>query len=65
VVGLVELAFESMALPAADTWGLELTAYTAAPGSSSADALAMLASWAATVAPDLAGHSSAPTDPLG
>ncbi|MHA3019744.1 helix-turn-helix domain-containing protein [Mycobacterium sp. BMJ-28] len=46
VVGELSLAFEAMALSADD--GLTLTAYTAQPGSPSADGLALLASWAAT-----------------
>jgi hypothetical protein len=40
------LAYEVMALTADD--GLTLNAFTAEPGSPSADALNMLASWAAT-----------------
>jgi transcriptional regulator with XRE-family HTH domain len=47
VVGDLHLAFEAMPLPA-DT-GLTLTAYSAEPGSPSHDALALLASWAATL----------------
>jgi transcriptional regulator with XRE-family HTH domain len=46
VVGHLELAYDSMELVAAD--GLVLTAYTAEPGTASADALSLLASWAAT-----------------
>jgi transcriptional regulator with XRE-family HTH domain len=49
-VGTVELSFEALDLPA-DT-GLTLTAYTAEPGSPSADRLWLLASWAATTARD-------------
>ena len=60
VVGQVELTFESLALPAADMWGLELTAYTAEPGSASADALVLLASWAARSPAD---RSTAPGAP--
>jgi transcriptional regulator with XRE-family HTH domain len=48
VVGLVDVSFDSMKLPTKDDWGLTLTAYTAEPGSASADALALLASWTAT-----------------
>ncbi|MFI5933706.1 helix-turn-helix transcriptional regulator [Actinoplanes sp. NPDC051494] len=44
VVGLLELAFEAMELPE----GLTMIAYSAEPGSSSQDALTMLASWSAT-----------------
>ena len=47
VVGDVSLAFEVMEL-SADT-GLTLTAFTAEPNSPSQDALALLASWAATL----------------
>lgn len=46
VVGELSLAFEAMEL-SADS-GLTLTAYTAEPGSPSADGLNLLASWAAT-----------------
>jgi hypothetical protein len=48
VVGDLELTYEGMELPADP--GLMLFAYTAAPGTSSEDALKMLASWAATQA---------------
>jgi transcriptional regulator with XRE-family HTH domain len=47
VVGDLDLAFEALPLPA-DT-GLTLTAYSAEPGSTSHDAIALLASWAATL----------------
>jgi hypothetical protein len=46
VVGPLDLNFESMELPSEP--GLFLNVYTAAPDSPTADALAMLASWAAT-----------------
>jgi transcriptional regulator with XRE-family HTH domain len=46
VVGRIDLMFEAMALEADE--GLILTAYTAEPGTPSHDALALLASWAAT-----------------
>ncbi|QZH59249.1 helix-turn-helix transcriptional regulator [Mycolicibacterium farcinogenes] len=46
VVGALELAYDSMELVAVP--GLVLTAYTAEPGTASADALSLLASWAAT-----------------
>jgi transcriptional regulator with XRE-family HTH domain len=46
VVGDVELAFDALDLPA-DT-GLTLTAYSAEPGSPAEQALAFLASWAAS-----------------
>ena len=46
VVGDLELSFESMELPSEP--GLVLNVYTAAVDSPSADALRVLASWAAT-----------------
>ena len=46
VVGDLTLAFEELPLPADP--GLTITAYTAEPGTASHDALALLASWAAT-----------------
>ena len=46
VVGTLDLAFDAMDLLAEP--GLTLTAYTAEPGSPAADALTLLASWAAT-----------------
>ncbi|MEN2741024.1 helix-turn-helix transcriptional regulator [Microbacterium sp. X-17] len=49
VVGDLELTYEAFELPADP--GLTLSTYTAEPGSPSADALRMLASWAATTAP--------------
>jgi transcriptional regulator with XRE-family HTH domain len=49
VVGVVELSFEALDLPADP--GLTLTAYTADPGSPSEDALRLLASWAAAAEP--------------
>lgn len=49
VVGDIELTYEAFELPADP--GLSLSTYTAEPGSSSADALRMLASWAATAEP--------------
>ncbi len=59
VVGRLDLSFEALAV--ASDPRLTLTAYTAAPGSSSADALALLASWAATqAAGDVTRVSSAP-----
>jgi transcriptional regulator with XRE-family HTH domain len=45
-VGPIALMFEAMALEADE--GLTLTAYTAEPGTPARDALALLASWAAT-----------------
>ena len=47
VVGDLALAFEALDLTAD---GLRITAYTAEPGTPSADALTVLASWAATLA---------------
>lgn len=46
VVGLLDLDFEGMELPSEP--GLHLNVYTAAAGTPSADALRLLASWAAT-----------------
>ena len=46
VVGDLTLSFEELPLPADP--GLTITAYTAEPGTASHDALALLASWAAT-----------------
>ncbi len=46
VVGLMEMTYNTIALPADP--GHSLTVYTPEPGSPSADALQMLASWAAT-----------------
>lgn len=46
VVGYLELTYDSMELVAAP--GLFLTVYTAEPATASADALSLLASWAAT-----------------
>jgi transcriptional regulator with XRE-family HTH domain len=64
VVGDVELVYEAFELPADP--GLSLSTYTAEPGTASADALKMLASWAATAdapGPTPAGHSSATLEP--
>jgi transcriptional regulator with XRE-family HTH domain len=57
IVGLIDVSFDAMALPTKDDWGLTLTAYTAEPGTASADALALLASWAATTAADSHLHN--------
>ncbi len=46
-VGDLSLNFEAMELPA--DAGLTMTAYSAEPGSASADALKLLASWSVTV----------------
>ncbi|HWC22781.1 MAG TPA: hypothetical protein VG502_10825 [Flexivirga sp.] len=53
-VGYLELAYDSMELVAAP--GLVLTAYTAEPGTRSADSLNLLASLAATETADPAGR---------
>lgn len=58
VVGRLDPTFESMELPSEP--GLTLNVYTAAPDSPTADALKMLASWAATQA--LTGKSVSATD---
>lgn len=47
VVGMIEVAYNSMDLPAEP--GLALTFYTAELGSPSEDTLRLLASWAATI----------------
>ena len=46
VVGEIGLTFDALELPAER--GLQLTAYTAEPGSPDEEKLALLASWAAT-----------------
>ena len=46
VVGELTLDFEALPLP--DDSGLQLSVYNAEPGSAAADALTLLASWAAT-----------------
>ena len=56
VVGDLELTYETMTL-AADP-GLMLFVYTAEPGSRSAEALDLLASWAATLDPAAAEHAT-------
>lgn len=47
VVGLIDVAFDSMPLPASEDRGLSMTCYTAEAGSPSDDALKVLASWIA------------------
>ena len=54
VVGDLTLAFEILELPAEQ--GLDMGIYAAEPGSPSAQALALLASWAATQATDTAAE---------
>jgi transcriptional regulator with XRE-family HTH domain len=49
IVGLIDVTFDSMELPADP--GLTLTAYSTEPGSPSEDALHLLASWTATADP--------------
>jgi len=48
-VGALALTFDAMDLPGDEAMGLTLTAYTAEPGSPTADALTLLANWAATI----------------
>lgn len=55
VVGDLTLAYEGLEMAAEP--GLTLTIYTAEPGSPSAEALALLASWAATHEADLAPNT--------
>src|SRR4051794_1360456 len=52
VVGDLDLTFEAMDLTSAP--GLQLLAFSAAPGSASYDGLQLLATWAATAQPDTA-----------
>jgi transcriptional regulator with XRE-family HTH domain len=47
-VGPLDLVYHSLDLAADDDWVLDLTIYTAEPGTASADRLKLLASWAAT-----------------
>jgi hypothetical protein len=56
VVGQLDLDYESMELPSAP--GLTMNVYTAAAGTPSADALKLLASWAAS-------HPTLPTEATG
>ncbi|MEV5069568.1 helix-turn-helix domain-containing protein [Microbacterium sp. LMI12-1-1.1] len=56
VVGDLDLNYESMDLPSEP--GLVLNVYTAPMNSSSADALKLLASWAATQAAEFAAHDA-------
>jgi transcriptional regulator with XRE-family HTH domain len=51
-VGLLDVDFDSMPLPATEDQDLTMTCYTAEPGSPSDDALKVLASWAATASTD-------------
>lgn len=62
VVGRLDLPFEALAVTSDSR--LTLTAYTAAPGSPSADNLSLLASWAATqVSSDTTNHLTSAPDP--
>ncbi|MBL7632061.1 helix-turn-helix domain-containing protein [Frankia sp. CN6] len=67
VVGHLDLVFEAIDLPTDDLRGLNLTVYTAPPGSATEDALKLLASWAAshdtTIAPD-AGEAITAEHPI-
>jgi hypothetical protein len=47
-VGVLDLIYHSTSVPTEGPEDLHLTAYTAEPGTSSEDALKLLASWAAT-----------------
>lgn len=47
-VGLLDLVYHSLDLAADDDWVLDLTIYTAEPGTTSEDQLRLLASWGAT-----------------
>jgi hypothetical protein len=47
-VGVLDLVCHSLDLPTEYRWVLDLTIYTAEPGTPSEDALKLLASWAAT-----------------
>jgi transcriptional regulator with XRE-family HTH domain len=58
VVGDLDLSFEAMTLTADD--GLILNAFTAEPGSASADALSLLASWATPTHQPAASDQHAP-----
>ncbi|GAA3880843.1 helix-turn-helix transcriptional regulator [Leifsonia kafniensis] len=60
-VGRIEVAFEALELPADD--GLTILAYSAEPGSTSADALTLLASWAATSRDAAVSNAAASSDP--
>ncbi|QIX51912.1 MULTISPECIES: helix-turn-helix transcriptional regulator [Rhodococcus] len=51
VVGTLDLVYHSLDLAADDDWVLDLTIYTAEPGTDSEDRLKLLASWATTHLP--------------
>jgi hypothetical protein len=61
VVGPLDLVFEAVDLPTEDLWGLDLTVYTAQPGSPSEDGLRLLASWAATASQPGSGLPASPS----
>lgn len=60
VVGELELSYEAFELPSDP--GLTMSTYTAEPGSSSADALKVLASWAATTELPAPHQADAPAE---
>ncbi|MET0812579.1 MAG: helix-turn-helix transcriptional regulator [Microbacterium sp.] len=60
VVGELELSYEAFELPSDP--GLTMSTYTAEPGSSSADALKVLASWAATIELPARHQADAPAE---
>lgn len=60
VVGDLELTYEAFELPADP--GLQLSTFTAEPGSPSDDALKLLASWAATAEPPAPRHEDTAED---
>jgi hypothetical protein len=55
-VGELNLSFNRLDLPADD--GLTIFTYTPEPGSKSAEAIALLGSWAATLAQEQAAHAT-------
>ncbi|TFV56882.1 XRE family transcriptional regulator [Geodermatophilus sp. DF01-2] len=59
-VGSLDLVYHSLDLPTEDHWVLDLTIYTAEPGSPSEDALKLLASWTATTADTTAPATERP-----
>ena len=63
VVGLIEVAFDAMPLPAAEDRGLTMTCYSAEPGSRSEDALKLLASWTATATATASPSQASPSQP--
>ena len=64
IVGDLHLQFESTDLPADPGWKLQI--YTAEPASTTADALRLLASWAATREQEsAAGSAPPPSSPVG